>query len=123
MKLAVAYENGMVFQHFGRSQQFLTLEIEQDKIINKSILHSNGQGHGALVTLLINAGINTLICGGLGQGARNALMQAGITVIRGASGNVDIAVDEFLHGRLQDNPLGQCNHHSKDHECSHHSCS
>lgn len=123
MKLAVTYENGMVFQHFGKSEQFLVMDIEQGKIVSRSLLSANGQGHGALVTLLANAGIDTLICGGLGQGARNALMQAKITVISGAKGNADVAVETFLNGNLQDNPEGQCKHHNGDHECSHHSCS
>lgn len=123
MKLAVAYENGMVFQHFGKSEHFLMLEIEQGKIVSRSLLNANGQGHGALVALLANAGVDILVCGGLGQGARNALMQAEITVISGAKGNADVAVENFLNGRLQDDPEGQCNHHSKDHDCSHHSCS
>lgn len=120
MKLAVTYENGMVFQHFGKSECFLVLEIEEGRILHKSLLKADGQGHGALVALLAEAKINTLICGGLGQGARNALTQAGITVIGGAAGNADVAVDAFLNGTLQDQPAGMCHHHDDGHDCSHH---
>ena len=93
MKIAVTYEKGMVFQHFGKSEQFLVVEVEQTKLLNKSLLSADGQGHSALVTLLAKAEIDTLICGGLGQGARNALEQAGITVISGAFGNAEAAVE------------------------------
>lgn len=122
MKIAVTYENGMVFQHFGKSQQFLVMETDQGKLINKSLLSADGQGHSALVTLLANAKIDTLICGGLGQGARNALYQAGINVISGAVGNAEAAVDAYVSGKLQDQPSGQCNHHGEHHSCSDHSC-
>lgn len=123
MKIAVTYENGMVFQHFGKSEQFLIMEFEQTKLLNKSLLSANGKGHSALVTLLANAEIDTLICGGLGQGARNALAQAGITVISGALGNAEAAVDAYLNGSLKDSPSGQCSHHGDHHTCSDHSCS
>ncbi|MCI8850625.1 MAG: dinitrogenase iron-molybdenum cofactor biosynthesis protein [Erysipelotrichaceae bacterium] len=123
MKIAVTYEKGMVFQHFGKSEQFLVVEVEQTKLLNKSLLSADGQGHSALVTLLAKAEIDTLICGGLGQGARNALEQAGITVISGAFGNAEAAVDAYLNGSLQDSPSGQCSHHGDHHACTDHSCS
>ena len=116
MKIAVTYEKGMVFQHFGKSEQFLVVEVEHTKLLNKSLL-------SALVTLLAKAEIDALICGGLGQGARNALEQAGITVISGAFGNAEAAVDAYLNGGLQDSPSGQCSHHGDHHACTDHSCS
>ena len=81
MKLAVTYENGMVFQHFGKCQNFLIANIEEGQMIQKSLLPSNGQGHGALVSLLKAADVDVLICGGCGEGARKALKEAQITVI------------------------------------------
>lgn len=122
MKIAVTYENGMIFQHFGKSEQFLVMEFDNGKLLGKSLLSANGQGHSALVTLLANEDVTTLICGGLGQGARNALKAAGIEVISGTVGNAEAAVDSYLNGTLQDQPSGQCDHHGDHHSCADHTC-
>ena len=119
MKLAVTYENGMVFQHFGKCQNFLIANIEEGQMIQKSLLPSNGQGHGALVSLLKAADVDVLICGGCGEGARKALKEAQITVISGAIGNAEVAIDAYRNGALNDQPSGQCHHHHEGgHDCS-----
>ncbi len=121
MKIAVAYENGMVFQHFGKCPSFLIVVSEAAKVVEKSLLETHGQGHGALVTLLKEADVDVLICGGCGMGARNALREANITLISGAAGNAEMAVDAYLDGTLYDNPAGQCHHHHDgEHNCSAH---
>lgn len=120
MKLAVTYENGMVFQHFGKCEQFLCVDVEEGRIIRKAMLSSNGQGHGALAGLLKQADVEVLICGGLGAGARNALTEKGITVIRGAKGNAEMAVEAYLKGVLHDDPNGSCHHHEGHHSCEDH---
>ena len=52
MKIAITYENGQVFQHFGHTQQFKVYEIENKKITSSEIVDTNGQGHGALANFL-----------------------------------------------------------------------
>jgi len=120
MKIAVTYENGVIFQHFGKCENFLMVEVEEQNIVGKTILNANGQGHGALAGLLREAHADVLICGGLGQGARDALQQAGIVVIGGAKGNAEAAVDAYLKQELHDDPQGVCNHHEGHHDCSDH---
>lgn len=125
MKVAVTYENGMVFQHFGKCQNFLVLNIENKQIKDRNLLSSDGNGHGALAALLKQEQVDVLICGGIGQGARNALQTAQIQVIAGAMGNADVAVDAYLSGSLQDDPKGTCDHHheGEHHDCGHDHCS
>ena len=123
MKIAVTTENNKVFQHFGQCKQFTVFEIENGKIQNKSLLDPNGVGHGALAELLKNCGIQLLICGGIGGGAKDALSSAGIKLIAGASGDVEQAVLAYLLGQLQHNSDVQCNHHHEHGEggsCSGH---
>ena len=123
MKIAVTYENGNVFQHFGRTQLFKIYDVE-GKEIKKTVLYgSNGAGHGALVGVLMEAGANVLICGGLGQGAMNALIEAGIEVIAGATGNTDENVKAYLEGNLVSTG-SNCHHHNHDenHKCGDHGC-
>ena len=78
MKIAVTYENGQIFQHFGHTEQFKVYEIENNTIISSEVIDTNGQGHGALAGLIKAIGANVLICGGIGGGAQMALAEAGI---------------------------------------------
>ncbi len=126
MKIAVTYDNGQIFQHFGHTQQFKVYDVEDDKIVNTVIVGSNGSGHGALAELLANYDVNVLICGGIGGGAQNALAEADIKLFGGVSGNADAAVDAFLAGSLAYNPDVKCNHHDHEHgeghTCGSHGC-
>ena len=84
MKIAVTYDNGNVFQHFGKTENFKVYEVEDDKVVSSEVIGSNGTGHGALAGLLAEQGINVLICGGIGEGAQTALTEAGIEMVAGA---------------------------------------
>lgn len=73
MKIAVTYENGLVFQHFGHTQQFKLYTVENGKITSSEVVDTNGSGHGALAVFLKTHGVDTLICGGIGRrGAHSA---------------------------------------------------
>ena len=120
MKIAVTYENGNVFPHFGHTEQFKIYEIEDCKVKDSEIIDTNGSGHGALAGLLSGSNIDTLICGGIGAGAQNALAEAGIKLFGGVSGSADDAVNAFLEGTLVYNPDVRCNHHG--HHGEGHSC-
>ena len=121
MKIAVTYENGNIFQHFGRTETFKIYEVEDGKVVSSEVIGSDGIGHGALAGLLADRDIQVLICGGLGGGALNALRSAGIEVCAGASGNADEAVEAYLRGELVDSGAN-CDHHheGEDHECCGH---
>ena len=119
MKIAVTYENGNIFQHFGRTETFKVYEVEDGRIVSSEVIGSDGIGHGALAGLLADRDIQVLICGGLGGGAMSALSEAGIEVCAGASGDADEAVEAYLRGDLV-NTGANCDHHGHedgDHEC------
>lgn len=126
MKIAVTYENGQVFQHFGHCETFKIYEVENDKILSADVLDSNGQGHGALATLLSENNIDILICGGIGGGAKTALAEAGIKLYPGVSGDTDAAVEALIAGTLQFDPNTSCSHHHHEggegHNCAHGHC-
>ena len=124
MKIAVTYENGMVFQHFGHTKQFKIYEITDGSVVSFKILDTNGSGHGALAGLLKENGIDVLICGGIGGGAQNALTQAGIKFFGGVQGSADQAVVAYMTGKLDYNPDAKCDHrdHGEGHSCGEHSC-
>ena len=126
MRIAVTYENGQVFQHFGHTEEFKIYEIEDGKVISTEIIGSNGSGHSALAALLDERKIDVLICGGIGGGAQAALAERGIELCAGADGNADQAVEAYLRGELV-NTGANCNHHGEghsghDHGCGEHDC-
>ena len=124
MKIAVTYENGTVFQHFGHSEQFKLYEVENGAVSHTEIVDTNGNGHGALAGFLLGKGVDTLICGGIGGGAQMALKEAGIRLYGGVSGDADAAVNALLSDSLAFNPDVTCSHHehSDGHSCRSHGC-
>lgn len=124
MRIAVTYEDGNIFQHFGHSEQFKLYDVEDGKIVNTQVVDTNGQGHGALAGFLTGAKVDVLICGGIGGGAQNALAQAGIQLYGGVAGSCDAAVEALLENNLGYNPNVECSHHGhgEGHSCGGHSC-
>lgn len=117
MRIAVTYEDGNIFQHFGHTEQFKLYDIEDGKITGEQIVDTNGQGHGALSGFLTQSQVNILICGGIGGGAQAALAEAGIQLLGGVTGSADEAVQAYLAGNLNCNPNVHCSHH--DHQEGH----
>lgn len=124
MRIAVTYENGEIFQHFGHTEQFKVYDIEDGKITSSRVIGTDGFGHGALAGFLSNNGIDALICGGIGGGAQTALANAGIKLYGGVSGSADEAVQSLLDGKLDFNPNVMCSHHGhgENHDCGNHGC-
>lgn len=125
MKVAVTYENGNVFQHFGHTEEFKIYDVADGKIEKEEVVSTNGSGHGALAGFLKENGVDTLICGGIGGGAQAALAEAGIQLFGGVSGEADEAVKALIAGTLGYNPNVQCSHHEHgehEHACGSHGC-
>ncbi|MEG2513637.1 MAG: NifB/NifX family molybdenum-iron cluster-binding protein [Acetivibrio sp.] len=124
MKIAVTYENGEIFQHFGHTENFKVYEVENEKVISSAVVSTNGSGHGALTDILKQNKIDILICGGIGGGARRGLDEAGIKLYGGTSGDADKAVEAFLTGTIQFDPNVTCDHHGEHHDgvCGDHGC-
>ena len=121
MKIAVTYDNGEIFQHFGKTESFKVYEVEDNKVVSSEVIGSNGTGHGALAGLLAEQGVNVLICGGIGGGAQTALTEAGIELCAGAQGNTDQAVESYLNGELVSSGANcDHHHHEEGHPCGSH---
>lgn len=127
MKIAVTYQNGQIFQHFGQSKQFKVYNIENGKLTDSNVLDTNGAGHGALAGFIKTTGAEAIICGGIGGGAISALSDSGIKVYAGVSGNADEAVNLFINGNLKYSSEANCSHHEHEHghghgQCGNHGC-
>ena len=124
MRIAVTYENGEIFQHFGHSEQFKLYDTEDGKIVNEQIVATNGSGHGALAGFLQALKADVLICGGIGMGAQMALADAGIKLYAGVQGPADEAAKALSEGTLEYDPDAHCDHHGHHHDgdCGHEHC-
>lgn len=126
MRIAVTYENGQIFQHFGRTEFFKVYDVADGVITASEVVSTNGNGHGALAGVLTALQADALICGGIVGGAQAALAYAGIKLYGGVSGNADKAVEALISGNLDFNPDVHCDHHGHhhgaDHTCGNHGC-
>jgi len=124
MRIAVTYENGEIFQHFGHTEEFKVYDVQDGKVVASEVVNTNGQGHGALAGVLTALKADVLICGGIGGGAQMALAAAGIKLYGGVSGSADAAVEALLAGKLDYNPAVKCNHHEhgEGYTCGEHGC-
>ena len=115
MRIAVTYENGEIFQHFGHTQEFKVYDVEDGQITNAEVIGTGGTGHGALAGLLHEVHTDALICGGIGGGARMALAEAGIELYPGVTGPADDAAKALAEGTLVYDPDTECAHHGEGH--------
>ena len=123
MRIAVTFENGNVFGHFGHTEQFKFYDVEEGRIVKEKIVPTDGSGHGALAGFLAGHNVDTLICGGIGMGAQNALTAAGIRFFAGVTGSADAAAKALAEGKLEYNPNARCDHHEHhDDNCGHEQC-
>lgn len=121
MKIAVTYDNGNIFQHFGKTEFFKVYDVEDNKVISSEVIGSNGVGHGALAGLLAGQSVDVLICGGIGGGAQAALEEAGVELCAGAQGDADQAVEAYLKGELVSTGANcDHHHHEEGHSCGDH---
>ena len=117
MKIAATYEKetGNIFQHFGKTQYFKIYEIEDGKVLSSEVIDNGGNGHHALPPYLKSLGVETLILGNRGQGAIDAIAQAGLKEVPGITGSADEAAEKFAKGELKGNFEAKCNHHGEHH--------
>ena len=120
MKIAVTYDNGTIFQHFGKTEFFKVYETENNQVVSSEVISSNGTGHGALAGLLADQSVDVLICGGIGSGAQAALAEAGVELCSGAQGDADQAVEAYLKGELVSTGANCDHHHEEGHSCGDH---
>ncbi|MBO5386207.1 NifB/NifX family molybdenum-iron cluster-binding protein [bacterium] len=124
MKIAVTYDNGEVFQHFGHAEQFKMYYVEDGTIQSSEVVSTNGSGHSAIAQFLVDNSVDTLICGGIGGCAQRALAEGNIKLYGGVVGNADEAVSALLSGSLVFDPNAKCSHHEHSHAEGehHHAC-
>ena len=113
-KIAVPTRDGRIDDHFGHCDHYTIYTVEEKKVIATETLPSP-QGCGCksnIAPVLHNMGVEVMLAGNMGEGAKNVLGRNNIAVIRGCSGSTDALVEAYLRGEVKDN--GEICHH---HEC------
>ena len=106
MKIAVAYENGEIYGHFGHCPMFAVYEYGEyvneceKKLVDTSAL----SGHQAMADKMRELEVDAVICGNMGGEGKALLLSYGIVPIVGYSGDADTASDLLVTGRLPVNP-------------------
>jgi transcriptional regulator with XRE-family HTH domain/predicted Fe-Mo cluster-binding NifX family protein len=125
MKIAVITDDGKtISQHFGRALHYLVLTVEDGKITQRELRDKlghnhfsggenhehHGAGHGqdaashnrhtGMAEAI--ADCQMLICGGMGMGAYQSMLQLKIKPVVTELGSIDEAVQAFIDGKLVD---------------------
>jgi len=116
MKIAMPVNGKMINQHFGRSENFVIVTVEDKKVVAEEKVSAAefAHQHKALADLLAKNGTDIVITGGIGAGAITGLQENGFKVIKGASGEYMKAIEAFIDGTLEDKNVF-CNHHGEHH--------
>ena len=95
VKIAVPCdEDNNVDQHFKKAKRVCVCEMDNNQLINKT--HIELEDAQRLEDILIDNNITTIICGGIAADAMQTLFDAGIKVVPGASGDVDVAISSLM---------------------------
>lgn len=101
MKIAITYEEGKVFDHFGKAKQFVIYDVIDNEVIGSEVVDTDGSGHEAVANFLKSKNVDVVISGHMGVEAGDALFDMGIEAFTGAVGNTDDVVKQFLAETLE----------------------
>ncbi|NCC67662.1 MAG: dinitrogenase iron-molybdenum cofactor biosynthesis protein [Clostridia bacterium] len=118
MIIAVPFENGDICQHYGHCKHMKVYEVYDGEIADCAVVTVLGDSYEQRADFLLSYNTDALICGGMGDGSREALGNFGISIYAGVTGSADAAVSDFLSGNLKYDPGASCNHqHGEGHSC------
>ena len=122
MKLAIPTRNQMVDDHFGHCEYYTIFTVNENKQIVCTEIQASPEGCGCksnIASILEDKGVNLMLAGNMGEGAKKVLESHHIRVIRGCSGPIEVVVNNWLQGKITDSGES-CSHHDEHHNCSSH---
>ena len=117
MKIAVPYEDGILFEHFGRAKEFKVYAIDDLKPVEGEVVTPDDLSHVGVAKYLKGIGVDLVICGGIGDSAREAIENEHMLLFSGVTGGADDVIERFLEGTLDYGEGSSCDHHGEDHSC------
>ena len=112
MIVAITYENGNVFMHYGKTRQFILFNIENNSVVDSKIIDCGEYSHHTLADLLKLNNVDVLICGGCGMHAVESLEAKGIKIYNGAYGDVNDVIGQYLANKLKYSGPTDCGCHN-----------
>ena len=113
--------NNKIEDYFGRCKFYEIYTFSNtNEIVDVQLLES-GQGLGCksnIVSVLANRGVTFMLSGNIGDKTMNKLNGAGISVIRGCSGDSSDAILQFIEGGIFDSGIS-CLQPDKNHRDRH----
>ena len=115
--------NGYIDDHFGHCESYMVYSINEKNEITDRERIASPQGCGCksnIAAVLAEQGVSVMLAGGIGDGAIHVLNQWGIDVVRGCSGNAEIAAKQWLSGNIKDSGSSCAqhqHHHDEGHQC------
>lgn len=104
IKIAVAYKDEQIFEHFGHAEQFAVYEftnMEDARVFNKKIIDvSHLHGHQAMADLLKDEEVDAVLVGNMGGEAKSLLLSYGIVPVAGYCGKANTAAILLASGQL-----------------------
>ena len=116
MKIAVPTRDNRVDDHFGHCDHYTIFTIDEGVVTDRSTLPSP-QGCGCksgIAATLAEMGVEVMLAGNMGDGAKRKLAESGIAVIRGQVGDIDALVARYIAGEISDSGESCASH-----DCSH----
>ena len=129
MRIAIPIYAGKLSPHFGHSEAFALIDVDNGEITGSNYVASPPHQPGLLPRWLQEHGANVIIAGGMGVRARQLFTEKNIEVVIGAPNTEpEVIVADYVNGNLQTegNPCdhgdghGDGRRHGVDGNCSKH---
>ena len=98
---AVMADGDHVSGHFGRSEGFYRVVMEEGKVKERQYIDARANQHEGMVSLMVQQGVQAVLAGGIGAHAVERLEAAGIRLLAGVRLPIDEAIQGLLAGTLE----------------------
>ncbi len=116
MIVAIAAENKLVAQHFGRCPEYALFKLDKQSVVEEKVIPNPGHEPGFLPGYLSGLGVSCIVAGGMGQRAQSLFAAEGIETYVGVTGPVSDVIEAYLSGELRSG-VSSCEHPHGEHSC------
>ena len=100
MKIAMPYQDGVLLEHFGRAKEFIIYNVSDLDPVTSEVIAPADLSHAAVARALKEHGVDVVLCGSIGEHARQAVEGEHMLVFSGITGAADDVLERFLQGNL-----------------------
>ena len=89
MKIAMPYQDGVLLEHFGRAKEFIIYNVSDLDPVTSEVIAPEDLSHAAVARALKEHGVDVVLCGSIGEHARQAVEGEHMLVFSGITGAAD----------------------------------